>query len=611
MTTAPAVCAALVKLVLALALVCVEAQLCSAKNLGLLVGISNYQSPNIRTLQAPPNDLRIMWDALRKRGFAKQDLTVLADAFAAGADAPETMGVPTAANILRALDDLAARVQPGDLVVFYFSGHGTKINQPRARDPSTHVETDGKDEVLLAIDAGTYDYIKRVLPGGIVDDVLKKKFDALRSRAFVWVILDACHSGGMTRAAGQNETIIEHFVDGRLLSAPVDDASPQKKEVDPSLQDFARTDNEWVPKSRGGKLVAFMASNTDQFAIERPIPEQQGKPFSVFTYNLVRALERRVHGTYAQLAESVALARLAGTSTLPTPVFEGDLNQPLFQGQAQRPLLWPARIEMPDGHLNVDAGQLQGVRKGTILALISEAKVVGFAEVTKAGLSQSLAMIDPPGRKKLDQKRIDGPLLARINTSPVSFVLNVARPPESERGSHPGSEPGFAAIEQLSAEGMRVLPIAWKPFAATEADVRLSVLDGVIYILPSTGEIRRKGNRRSRSVKIEPEIAATAKRLRESLWTVLRQKNLLRIASDIPRTALYDAGDVRIRLLRNTDRFRRVIKREEQECGGDTDSADARTSAEFTIAEASKLVLTHCDQIEVKNQVQGGNNNNK
>ena len=575
-----------------------HSQICAARNLGLLVGISNYESPAIPDLKAQPNDLRLMWDALRKRGFAKSDLIVLTDTtIALGSDAPDVIGKPTAANILKALDELAERSGEGDLVVFYYSGHGTKINQPRVRDSSKHVETDGKDEVLLAIDAGIYDYIKRELPGGIVDDVLKEKFDALKGKgAFVWVILDTCHSGGMTRAGGQNEAVREHFVDGRLLNAPVEDVVVAQGNVSLPPQDFADTDNEWIPKSHGGKLVAFLAANADQFAYEKPVPEYGDKPVSSFTYNLVSALEGRVHGTYAQLAETVVLKHLSGTMPQ-TPVFEGDLNQHLFQGESQSELLWPARLESSD-KIGVEAGQLQGVSAGTILALVSEDKTVGFAEVTKVGLSQGVAKINPSGMKRFDQAEIKGPLLARIHTVPVSFVLNVALPSESARGSNTTSEVGFAAIERLRDDDTKALPIAWKPYAAADADVRLSILDGVIYILPPTGEIVREGKRPSRSIKIDTDVAASADRLRESLWSVLRQRNLLRIASGAQRSELYDKVDVRIKIIRNPDQFGRVIDKEEQEC--EKSAAGTAEKTEFTIAEAAKLKLTHCDEVEVK-----------
>jgi hypothetical protein len=51
----------------------------TAKNLALLIGASNYRMKSLPPLKAPGNDVRLMWDALRERGFANEDIVVLAD----------------------------------------------------------------------------------------------------------------------------------------------------------------------------------------------------------------------------------------------------------------------------------------------------------------------------------------------------------------------------------------------------------------------------------------------------------------------------------------------------------------------------------------------------
>ncbi|MEQ1854669.1 MAG: hypothetical protein ABMA01_24135, partial [Chthoniobacteraceae bacterium] len=71
-----------------------------AKNYALLVGISNYRLEGISRLEAPANDLRLVWDALRSRNFGRDDIVLLTDRLAAGADAPGRMQEPSAQNIL-------------------------------------------------------------------------------------------------------------------------------------------------------------------------------------------------------------------------------------------------------------------------------------------------------------------------------------------------------------------------------------------------------------------------------------------------------------------------------------------------------------------------------
>src|SRR6516225_929157 len=62
--------------------------LARAKNLALLIGVSNYQLKSLPALKAPGNDVRLVWEALRERGFDKDDMVVLADSLAPGTEEP-------------------------------------------------------------------------------------------------------------------------------------------------------------------------------------------------------------------------------------------------------------------------------------------------------------------------------------------------------------------------------------------------------------------------------------------------------------------------------------------------------------------------------------------
>jgi hypothetical protein len=76
------------------------------------------------------------------------------------------------------------------------------------------------DQVLLPADVGPYDAIDMTIKNAIIDDVLGVKIDAIRSRgATVWAVIDACHSGTVTR--GEDVT---RSVDPALLGVP--DAAP-------------------------------------------------------------------------------------------------------------------------------------------------------------------------------------------------------------------------------------------------------------------------------------------------------------------------------------------------------------------------------------------------
>ncbi len=104
----------------------------------------------------------------------------------------------TAEGIRSALRKLVAECGAGDIVYVHFSGHG------QAFEDLSGDEADGWDEAIIPYDAaksfrwGVYEGENHIL-----DDELEKYFDSLRlkvgERGFVYVVIDACHSGGMAR----------------------------------------------------------------------------------------------------------------------------------------------------------------------------------------------------------------------------------------------------------------------------------------------------------------------------------------------------------------------------------------------------------------------------
>ena len=178
----------------------------SARNLALLVAVSQYEEKAIRTLEGQNNDVILIWRELKRRGFQPADMTVLADNLPARKDVPRSAAAPARAAILDGLKALAASAQAGDFVVFHFSGHGS--TQP-VTDAAAQIEPepDGRDQVLLPRDAGLYDAKLGSIRNAIVDDELARALDAIRLKgATVWAIVDACHSGTVTRSGGDSVT---------------------------------------------------------------------------------------------------------------------------------------------------------------------------------------------------------------------------------------------------------------------------------------------------------------------------------------------------------------------------------------------------------------------
>ena len=85
----------------------------------LLIGI-NYPGTAVE-LRGCVNDVRRMQKCLIDRyGFSNKDITVLIDT-------DKTSIQPTGKNIREALKKLIAEGEPGDVLVFHYSGHGTRL----------------------------------------------------------------------------------------------------------------------------------------------------------------------------------------------------------------------------------------------------------------------------------------------------------------------------------------------------------------------------------------------------------------------------------------------------------------------------------------------------
>ncbi|HEY1012341.1 MAG TPA: caspase family protein, partial [Herpetosiphonaceae bacterium] len=182
------------------------------KTIMLAVGISDYANPQIDDLTVCHDDARRMveaWQAAAGGEFASK-LIVNAEATKQGIEA----GVRW----------LAETAGPGDLALFYYSGHGASF------DDDSGDEKDNKDEFLCPHDCG----LEQGYGSFIRDDELKQWLAAVGAKTDrVVLIFDACHSG-TANAAPVEATAKElptDLVAGLLAGA----APPPAPPVDPSL----------------------------------------------------------------------------------------------------------------------------------------------------------------------------------------------------------------------------------------------------------------------------------------------------------------------------------------------------------------------------------------
>lgn len=167
--------------VLLVLLTLLQATIALSEQRALLVGVGKYGVPGI-DLPGIDLDLERMHDALNLMGFDDSQIHQLLDSEA------------TSENLIREFEVwLKDGVQPGDRVIFYFSGHGSNIPDLDGD------EADGVDEVLVTYDVRrTRQNGRSTLSGVVTDDKLALLVAGVPSMN-VWIIVDACHSGTVTR----------------------------------------------------------------------------------------------------------------------------------------------------------------------------------------------------------------------------------------------------------------------------------------------------------------------------------------------------------------------------------------------------------------------------
>ncbi len=153
------------------------------RKLALLVGINKYQNS---PLQGCVTDVNLQQQLLIHRfGFNPQDIVLLTDEKA------------TRQGILTAFEEhLIKQAKPNDVVVYHFSGHGSRVRDPDSPDCEF---SDCLNSTFVPVESSSSG-----LPGtgSVVPEIMGRSLFLLMyalKTENVTVVLDSCHSGGGTR----------------------------------------------------------------------------------------------------------------------------------------------------------------------------------------------------------------------------------------------------------------------------------------------------------------------------------------------------------------------------------------------------------------------------
>ena len=308
----------------------------------LIVAISKYPANSGWGELSSSNDVKLIKDALLHQGFKEQNITVITDKQA------------TLAGISAAMDQhLIQKVQPGDIAVFHFSGHGQQIEDDNGD------EGDALDESFIPYDAPA-----EYRPGPdkhFRDDLLGQKLSQLRTKlgekGNLLVIIDACHSGTMTRGGGRTRGTAQIY------------ASPTFKTTKGKVRTL--TDNAYniISDSKGmAPMACFFASSPQEQNQEAVLPDGTGTGSLSLAFSRALANANK-NTTYRGLFDNIKV-EMSSLVSQQTPLAEGDLDYTLFGGNAVgKPSYYLIQKDEKTNVLSIPVGKIYGIFDHTTLKL--------------------------------------------------------------------------------------------------------------------------------------------------------------------------------------------------------------------------------------------------
>lgn len=492
----------------------------------LLVGVSDYPTlpADVERTPGARNDVLLMREVLLRRGFRHDRIGTLADGL------PDAQP-PTRANILQALDDISAAVEPGDTVLVHFSGHGSL--EPGARPG------EGPSPIFLPADIGRWDGGIGAVTNAITRQDLRLRMDRITDRgAFVWGVFDACHSTALVRGPETTPRPVR-FVAPSALGVPAD-AIEHRAPTRGAVSSNSTAPHGIFDRSPGarptqGGTAFFYAAQAGESAVELKLPlaAETSAPHGLFSFLVAQVLQRARPMNHRQLGQAVQAAYAYIPQAYATPVFTGNALDRQVLGQATVPVRqWPLRID--DGPL-LDAGVLSGLVKGTVLALLpgplaADAELLGYLRVASAGLAWArLEALPHAGKPAPGRDQFRSGQFLRVASSPPELRLRVRHRVDS----CPGQCVLNDAVRELRKRGVAGVEVLWVE-SAEAADVVLDYRPGRIDIVPSPGNSSAENAEPSSpavtSLRPGDGPESTAVRLALGLRALARSNNLLALA---------------------------------------------------------------------------------
>jgi len=329
---------------------------------------------------------------------------------------------PTYENIVAGFQALTRKAKAGDQIYIHYSGHGGIV-----KSLVPELKSNGLDESLVPTNIGYSEarYLRDI-------EMAKLLFAMADRKISVTMVLDSCHSAGMTRGP-----------DARIRGLGSVDTTPRPTDslvgsIDELAEAWRQTEGEksrglsgapWLPASEG--IVVLSACGPSELAYEYAFDGVESN--GALTYWFLNSLgELGLNLNYKQLHDRV-VAKVHSHFANQTPHLEGDGNRIVF-GMDRVPVSYTAvvmEVDPDKGRVLLNGGQAQGLRRGSEFAIHSLTKDgqddprerLGLATIDSLGATDSWAKFSSTIGGVDIVKQGDQAVL--INPSSIQLLKNV------------------------------------------------------------------------------------------------------------------------------------------------------------------------------------------
>jgi hypothetical protein len=356
---------------------------------------------------------------------------------------------PTYANIVAQFKAITELAQPEEQVYIYYSGHGGRATTiyPELKG------ADQEDEGIVPSDIGAGG---RYLLDVELAMLLKRMTD---KGLIVTVIMDSCHSGGVTRG------------DGAIRSGGgTDKTPPNLKSLVASLEELSTNwktltekvdgDIAWVPPIKNYLLLAACRPNELAYEYAFDGKERHG----ALTYWLIKTLATSSTAlSFSKLYDRVC-AQIQSKFPQQLPMLIGDGTRAVFGNEHLPPQysVTVINVDAKQKQITLNAGLAQGLSNGTRFAIYpltatdfsNRQQQLAIVEIVEVQASKSVAKVLEPkdgGIEVRGEVKIEPGAPAVLVAAPVALVSRVLLLDNKEAGDKEHQLPTELVDKQQAA----------------------------------------------------------------------------------------------------------------------------------------------------------------